>query len=256
VDTCPAGVSFYGGDLEGKAFFTTTKFILDILKKCLYFGKNLPLINGIRTKIKAIRMENLGDTIRDERRKRKLTLERLSEKTNLSKSFLSQVERGRTQPSIRSLKKIAQEFAIDVVDLFSPEQQEKTHRDPSVAVGKNAQAYVEDVRVVRANRRKSLTLPGSKVSYDLLTPDLNRLVEVIYLRTNPAESSGDEPVIDSPGEKFGVVLNGTLEVRVKDEIYELHSGDSIYFPAHFPHSWRGMGNEPISAVWVLTPPRF
>lgn len=62
-------------------------------------------------------MESLGDAIRDERRKRKLTLERLSEKTNLSKSFLSQVERGLTQPSISSLKKIAQEFAINVVDL-------------------------------------------------------------------------------------------------------------------------------------------
>jgi transcriptional regulator with XRE-family HTH domain len=201
-------------------------------------------------------MENLGDAIRDERRKRKLTLERLSKKTNLSKSFLSQVERGLTQPSISSLKKIAQEFAINVVDLFGLEQQEKAHREPPVAVGKSTQAYVEDVKVVRANRRKSLTLPGSKVSYDLLTPDLKRLVEVIYLRTNPAESSGDEPVIDPPGEKFGVVLKGMLQVRIQDDIYELQSGDSIYFPAHFPHSWRGMGNEPISVIWVLTPPRF
>ena len=73
-------------------------------------------------KSKAIRMENLGDTIRDERRKRKLTLERLSEKTNLSKSFLSQVEGGLTRPSIGSPKKIAQEFAIDVADLFSQEK--------------------------------------------------------------------------------------------------------------------------------------
>ena len=107
-------------------------------------------------------MENLGDAIRDERRKRKLTLERLSEKTNLSKSFLSQVERGLAQPSISSLKKIAQEFAINGVDLFSLEQQEKAHRDPPVAAGKSAQAYVEDAKVVRANRRKSLTLPGLK----------------------------------------------------------------------------------------------
>ncbi len=201
-------------------------------------------------------MENLGETIRDERRKRKLTLERLSEKTNLSKSFLSQVERGLAQPSISSLKKIAQEFAISVVDLFSLELKEKARMDPPVAVGKNGQPYVEDVKVVRANRRKSLTLPGSRVSYDLLTPDLNRLVEVIYLRTNPAENSGDEPVIDPPGEKFGVVLKGTLEVRIKEDIYELQSGDSIYFPAHFPHSWCGVGNEPIAAIWVLTPPRF
>jgi len=127
-------------------------------------------------------MENLGDAIRDERRKRKLTLERLSEKTKLSKSFLSQLERGLTQPSITSFKKIAQEFAINGVDLFSLEQQERAYRDPPVAIGKSAQAYVEDVKVVRANRRKSLTLPGFKVSYDLLTPDLNRLEEGRFVR--------------------------------------------------------------------------
>jgi transcriptional regulator with XRE-family HTH domain len=49
-------------------------------------------------------MKNLGGTIRDKRGKRKPTLERLSEKTNLPKSFLSQVERVLTQPSISSLK--------------------------------------------------------------------------------------------------------------------------------------------------------
>jgi transcriptional regulator with XRE-family HTH domain len=162
VETCPLRYPLLLGRPGKKTFFTLTKFILDILKKCLYFGKNLLLIDGIGIKSKAIRMENLGDAIRVERRKRKLTLERLSENTNLSKSFLSQAERGLTQPSITSLKKIAQEFAINGVDLFSLEQQEKAHRDPPVAAGKSAQAYVEDAKVVRANRRKSLTLPGLK----------------------------------------------------------------------------------------------
>jgi len=204
-------------------------------------------------------MENLGQKIREERRKRNLTLEQLSQKTNLSKSFLSQIERSLAQPSVSSLKKIAQHLGISVVNLFMNKTNSQNgfgHLPPIEKNRGNGMPYVEDVKVVRANRRKSLTLPGSKVSYDLLTPDLNRLLEVMYMRIGPTESSGEEPIIDPPGEKFGLVLKGTFEVCVGDEVYQLQSGDSIYFPGHVSHSWRGKGKDPIEAIWVLTPPRF
>ncbi len=201
-------------------------------------------------------MENLGERIREERRRGKLTLEKLSQKIGLSKSFLSQVERSLAQPSVSSLKKIARELGISVVDLFAgePDQQNRFGFPPTVS--KNGPKYTEDFQVVRANRRKSLTLPGSKVSYDLLTPDLNRQLEVMYMRIDPGEQSGEEPMVDLPGEKFGLVLMGILEVRVGEEVQQVRAGDSIYFPAHFPHSWRGMGKDPIEVIWVLTPPRF
>ena len=201
-------------------------------------------------------MENLGSRIRDERRKRKLTLEVLSQKTELSKSFLSQIERGLAQPSISSLKRIAREFGMSVVDLFPSEIDLESQIGTPLPIKKNGQTYVEDVQVVRASRRKRLTLPGSYVSYDLLTPDLNRQVEVMFMRINPGEHSGEEPMVDLPGEKFGYVLKGTLESKVGDRLYQLNAGDSIYFPAHFPHSWRGLGEDSIEVLWVLTPPRF
>jgi transcriptional regulator with XRE-family HTH domain len=201
-------------------------------------------------------MENLGERIREERRGGKLTLEKLSQKTGLSKSFLSQVERGLAQPSVSSLKKIARELGISVVDLFAGETDQQNRFGFPPTVSKNGPKYAEDFQVVRTNRRKSLTLPGSKVSYDLLTPDLNRQLEVMYMRIDPGEQSGEEPMVDLPGEKFGLVLKGTLEVRVGEEVQHIRAGDSIYFPAHFPHSWRGMGKEPIEVIWVLTPPRF
>jgi transcriptional regulator with XRE-family HTH domain len=201
-------------------------------------------------------MENLGSRIRDERRKRKLTLEVLSQKTELSKSFLSQIERGLAQPSISSLKKIAREFGMSVVDLFPSEIDGEGQNGPPPSGKKNGQIYIEDVQVVRASRRKRLTLPGSYVSYDLLTPDLNRQVEVMFMRINPGEHSGEEPMVDLPGEKFGYVLKGILEARVGEKVHQLTAGDGIYFPAHFPHSWRGLGEDSIEVLWVLTPPRF
>lgn len=201
-------------------------------------------------------MENLGSRIRAERRKRKLTLEVFSRKTELSKSFLSQIERGLAQPSISSLKRIAREFDVSVVDLFSEEAKKTDSSGSPPNPQKNGKTYVEEVQVVRASRRKSLTLPGANVSYDLLTPDLNRHLEVMFMKINPGENSGEEPMIDLPGEKFGLILTGMLEVSVGKDMYRLSAGDSIYFPAHFPHSWRGLGQEPIEVIWVLTPPRF
>jgi transcriptional regulator with XRE-family HTH domain len=204
-------------------------------------------------------MENLGERIRDERRNRKLTLEELSQKTELSKSFLSQIERGLAQPSVSSLKKIAQQFGISVVNLFTNESTTSPAlKNPSTLEGgKISQpSYVEEVKVVRRARRKTLSLPGSKVSYDLITPDLNRQIEILFLRLSPGESSGNEPITDPPGEKCCLILKGTLEYRVGEEAYELKEGDSIYHPAHLPHSWYGIGNEPIEVIVVLSPPSF
>ena len=63
-------------------------------------------------------VKKVWEIIRAERLKRRLTLEQFAERTGLSKSFLSQIERGLAQPSVSSLKKIASQFGISVVQLF------------------------------------------------------------------------------------------------------------------------------------------
>ena len=162
-------------------------------------------------------MPLLGKRIREERHKRHLTLEQLSQSTGLSKGFLSQIERNLTDPSITSLKKIVFEFGISVVNLFTDEEDSAGHwgfAGPARIRAKHDTAYVRDVGVVRCDRRKRLCLPGSNVVYELLTPDLNRQIEVMYLRCSKEENSGDEPMTDPPGEKFGFVLKGSLEMNV------------------------------------------
>ena len=99
-------------------------------------------------------------------------------------------------------------------------------------------------------------MPGSRTTYELVTPDLNRRLEILYLHISPGETSGEEAVVDPPGEKCVFVLNGTLEFRVSESLFELNQGDSIYFPANFPHSWRGVAEERIEVIIVMTPPSF
>jgi len=204
-------------------------------------------------------LDKLGNRIRTERLRRELTLDQLSRKAGLSKSFLSQIERGLTQPSITSLNKIATQFGWSVVNLFSNGQNSYSRWKYNTSVedhAKNRTAYVTDVIAVRADKRKRLVLPGSNVVYDLLTPDMNRKLEVMHMRVKPGENSGDEPMFDPPGEKFCLVLRGSLEVCVGDEVHKLEEGDTIYYPTNIPHSWRALEGEPIEVIWVLTPPSF
>ena len=202
----------------------------------------------------------MGKRIRRERQQRQLTLEQLSQSTGLSKSFLSQVERGLTQPSVTSIKKIARQFGISVVKLFS-EDKEGNHRDWGYVDASDTKSavkrtYAKDIKVVRRGRRKGITLPGSRVIYEVLTPDLKRQLEVMYMHISKDDNSGDEPMIDPPGEKFGFVLKGTIQVEASGEVFELHEGDSISHPADVPHSWRGIEGDPIEVIWVQTPPSF
>jgi transcriptional regulator with XRE-family HTH domain len=202
---------------------------------------------------------DLGKKIRKERQNRQLTLEKFSQMTGLSKSFLSQVERGITEPSITSLKKIAKQFGFSVVNLFQNGDTLNAnwkYRNAPIRYQEKTMNYVEKAEVVRADKRKRFALPGSKVMYDLLTPDMNRQLEVMYMRVSEGENSGEQPMLDPPGEKVGLVLKGSIEISVGSEVYQLKGGDSIYYPANIPHSWRALKGDPIEVVWILTPPSF
>ena len=203
-------------------------------------------------------MENLGQNIRNERYKRKLTLEQVAEKTSLSKSFLSNVERGLSQPSISSIMKIAKTFGMSVVDLFQDSTQPVGPvEDTSQANNLNEANYVSDIQVVRANERKIMGFPGSNVVYNLITPDLNRRLQILYLKTEAGGRSGDKPIGSDPkGEKCVLLLKGKIEMTLGQEVFLLQEGDSIYYPANIPISWRGMGSVPIEIILVITPPWF
>jgi transcriptional regulator with XRE-family HTH domain len=202
---------------------------------------------------------DLGQRIREERLRRQWTLEQFSEKTGLSKSFLSQIERGNTEPSITSLKKIAAQFGFSVVNLFPNGQGAEEswgYNNRSVQHRSTNNSYIKDVAVVRAGKRKRIALPGSNVVYDLMTPDMKRKLEVMYMRVSMGKSSGEEPMLDSPGEKLCIVMKGVLDLRVGEEVYRLEEGDSLYYPAHVPHSWQAVEGDSIEVIWILTPPSF
>jgi transcriptional regulator with XRE-family HTH domain len=207
-------------------------------------------------------MGNVPLKIREERLKRNLTLEQLSEKTGISKSFLSQVERGKLYPSIASLMKIGHEFGVSVVSLFSDKNSGSNENGLSFPspLGVETEVggqipYIRDIKIVRKNSRKKIGLPGSNVFYELCTPDLKRKMEVLYLSAKPGDKSRTFH-IDPLGEKFCLVIKGTIEMHIGGEVHVLKAGDSIYYPSDSSISWAVQGKENLEMVLVTTPPWF
>ena len=197
-------------------------------------------------------MGDFGKTLRVKRRQRMMTLKQLSERTTLSVSLLSEIERGLAQPSMSSLKKISQAMGFSSFD-FGDEENGRI----DAVQAQTQPKYVNEMKVVRVGQRKKLMDPSrSPYMYELLTPDFKRLIEVLYLRWEPGFSSGPDPIMDPPGEKFVLVLKGSVEYQVGDEVVQLHEGDSVYYPSGKPVFFRVLGDESCHAIGVGTPPSF
>ena len=198
-------------------------------------------------------MDSFGEIIRKKRRGENITLKEMAERTGLSVSFLSEIERNVAKPSMGSLRKITQVLQISLLS-FSEDASEILPKRPTEAASKSS--YVQDVRIVRANQRKKLGYPDRPGFYELLTPDLNRALQVLYVKIDPNFETGAEPIQDPVGEKFILVLRGTYETTINKVVYTLTTGDSIYYPAESEVFFKTLSNEPVELILVVTPPGF
>ncbi len=193
-------------------------------------------------------MVELGQQLRTLRKRRGLTLQQLADLTDLSRTYISQIETGTANPSVATLKKVADVLGVPMGALFSD------GLDQHLAPPAPLTAAQSDVRVVRRDGRKSLSWPGRPWKTYLLTPDLQRKLEVLLNELMPGDTVDE--AYTHEGEEFGFVLEGQYEVTVGDEIYVLDEGDSISYPSHLPHKMRVVGDRPSRSIWVITPPSF
>jgi transcriptional regulator with XRE-family HTH domain len=196
-------------------------------------------------------MNEVGQQLRKLRHDRGLTLQQLAGMTELSRTFISQIEAGTANPSVGSLKKVADALGVPMGALFTDGPVEQMSSGPRSYQNGSAQP---EVRVVRKDRRKTLTWPGRPWKTYLLTPDLQRKLEVLLNELEPGDTVDE--VYTHEGEEFGFVLEGRYEVTVGDEVYVLEEGDSISYPSHLPHKMRVVGDGPSRTIWVITPPSF
>jgi transcriptional regulator with XRE-family HTH domain len=180
---------------------------------------------------------DLGTTIRRLRESRHLSLKEVAARSGLTQSFLSQVERDLTSPSVASLRKVAQAFGVPLTALF---------QGPSLP----------ENRVVRHAERRQLIHPSRQWRDYLLTPNLTGKLQVILSVIEPGGGSGDEPYAHDSDEECVIVLRGRLEFWVGSDRYVLEEGDSIVFESRIPHRNRNLGPAQAEVLWITTPPSY
>jgi quercetin dioxygenase-like cupin family protein len=173
----------------------------------------------------------LGARLRHAREQRQLSLGDVSERTGLSRGFLSRVERDKTSPSVASLVSVCDAISLPLARLFAT---------PSVTV-------------VRASDRPTATLPGAAVVDTLITPAHEPHVTVVETLAAPG-GSGGEGYYTIPSEcEVCYVLEGTIELEVDGEVFALARGDAVTFGATVPHTWRNTSATEARIVWVIAP---
>jgi transcriptional regulator with XRE-family HTH domain len=178
----------------------------------------------------------LGTRIRSLRQARRLTLRELSERAGVTESFLSQVEREVTSPSIASVQRIARGLDLSIAQLFAEE----------ASTG----------RVVRREARRRVAYPGLNAVDEFLTTNVAGRLQLILSTIEPGGGTGEEPYTHDSDEEVVVVLAGVLDLWVGDEHYVLREGDAITFPSRMPHWNMNRGDAPASVLFCLTPPSF
>ena len=175
----------------------------------------------------------LGANLRRLRTQRGLSLERLADRSGVSRAMLSQVELGRSTPTIKVLWKISAALEVPFSALITAPSR-------------------EGLAVLRAERSKILSSRDGGFSSRALFPfDGQRQVEFYELRLKPG--AVEHADAHAPGTHENLVVSvGELEIEVGQERAQLGRGDAIAFLADVPHVYRNAGSGEAVMFLVMT----
>ena len=176
---------------------------------------------------------DLGGRVALLRRSRGLSLRALASEAGVSSSFLSQLENGRTNASVSSLRKIAAALGLTPAQLLDD-------------------GAVHTAGVLRAADRPTLPLDGG-VKYVLSLPPLRQL-EVYAGTFEPGSSTGTEHYIHGNSQEMFVVTSGSVVLQLDETEYTLHKGDSIEYMSSVPHRVVNPFLAPAEVLWINSPP--
>jgi transcriptional regulator with XRE-family HTH domain len=180
----------------------------------------------------------IGQTIKELRSKRGLTLEEVAERSGCTPGFLSQVERNKAAPSITTLYSIAEALGVKITDFF-PEG-------------------INTTKVMRHDHRENFHFQGSAIVYSLLSTKFPYGGLASFLLTmRPANQAlPTDEFRAHMGEEFVYVLDGVLRLWIGDGFYDLYPGDTVYFKSTVKHRLENRSNQPVIALSLITPSLF
>lgn len=178
---------------------------------------------------------NIGNKIKDLRTQKGLTQEELADRCELSKGFISQLERNLTSPSITTLVDILQCLGTDLKEFFNDSE------DTQVAFRQSD--YFEKIDEELQNKIEWI-IPNAQ----------KNMMEPIRLTLSP----GGSTYPDNPheGEEFGYVLSGSITIVVGKKTIRAKKGESFYFIPNTTHYIKASQKTGAVLLWVSSPPSF
>jgi transcriptional regulator with XRE-family HTH domain len=177
----------------------------------------------------------IGEGIRRERFRRGLTLAQLASQVNLTVSALSQIERGASDPSLNSLRRIAQAFDVPMFQFLVGTSQREI--------------------VVRSDRRIRMTFPDRVLEYELVSADSSGEFEVLSLALHPGGTTSAN-ASSHASEECALVVRGRVIAEVSGQEYELGEGDSIKIHRELPHKFTNREVDAAELIIIISPPTF
>lgn len=163
-----------------------------------------------------------------------LTQDELAARTELSKGFISQLERDITSPSIATLIDILTALGTDVGTFFTEKAPEKV--------------------VYRADDMcENEESDGATIRWLVADAQRNALEPILVTLPAGARTVPDDP---HEGEEFGYVLLGAVTLQLGEKKYRVKKGDGFYFRPHSLHYLINQQKSPARVLWVSTPPSF
>jgi transcriptional regulator with XRE-family HTH domain len=182
---------------------------------------------------RALVRRQLGGAIRRRRHAASLTLATVSERAGISVSMLSQVERGLLDPSLDTLRNIADALGTASFRLLAEE-------GPVTGL-------------VRRGERRILTDEAGNVRGELLSPSTEGAFAITVWELQPGGSRLGDPRPHA-GEEANVLLQGTARLEIGDELIDLAPGDCVTFDQRSPHRVTAVGRKPVICLAVVSPP--
>lgn len=176
----------------------------------------------------------IGNRIRELRKIQGLTQEELADRAELTKGFISQLERDMTSPSIATLEDILQCLGTTLGEFF----REDTEEEQIV--------FKEDDYFEKEDREY-----GNRITWIIPNAQKNTM-EPIHLTLQ--ENGSTYPDNPHEGEEFGYVLEGEVEIHIGRKKYHAKKGESFYYTADKPHFLSSKDGADL--LWVTSPPSF
>ena len=200
--------------------------------------------------------DDVGRRIREHRIQSNLSLRELARRLGISPSAISQIETGKSRPSVSTLYSIVTELGMSLDELFSGDGSKPARRTPEPVAPAQLQPVREqeapaERHVQRVSNRLAIELETG-VRWERLTPTPDANADFLYVVYDVGGASAEcDRFIRHSGREYGLLLSGRLQLTVGFDEYELGPGDAICFDSTVPHRLRNVGDEPAHGVWFV-----